>query len=146
VLHPCHNKGEERTVLRFGKNALVFDQSRRSFAIMAGTKRQQEITAALRLLAPHMPLEDALAVKELAQRATFKPMTPAVTAWLALTSHIRHVHTDYDALLAEGYERDAARFFVVAAMDEKLTQWGCSRSVGDSADHENEQDGTAEAG
>ncbi len=113
---------------------------------MAGTRRQQEINAALRLLAPGMPLEDALAVKSEAMRATYKTLTPAVSAWLALTSHVRHVHTDYDMLLDEGYDRAAARFFVVAAMDGKLTEWGCGRSVADADDHENEQDGTPAKG
>jgi hypothetical protein len=140
VLHPRHNKGWQAKLHFFGKNTLVLDQRRRSSAPMSGTKRQQEINMALRLLAPGMPLEDAMLVKELAQRATFKALTPAVTAWLALTSHIRHTHTEYDALLDEGYERDSARFFVVDAMNDRLTQWGCSRSVADTDDQDNAQD------
>jgi hypothetical protein len=137
VLHLRHIKGRMAAICDV-VNCL--GTSARLNCGMAGTKRQQEINAALRLLTPGMLLEDALAVKSEAMRGTYKALTPAVAAWLALTSHIRHVHTDYDALLDEGYDRSAARFFVVAAMDEKLTEWGCSRSVADGDDHENEPD------
>ena len=40
---------------------------------------------------------------------------------------MRHVHTDYDALLADGYDRDAARFFVVDRINEVLTGWRATR-------------------
>ena len=66
----------------------------------------------------------------------------ATALWLALGSHIRHVHTDYDRLLAEGYDRDAARFFVADDTDAVLTGWGCQRSVSESGP---EAEGEAEA-
>lgn len=98
---------------------------------MAGTKRQQAIRKALRALAPGIPLSDAEAVLELAQRNHMKALPPPTALWLALGSHVRHSHTDYDRLLAEGYERDAARFFVIDQTDDVLSGWGCQRSVAD---------------
>jgi hypothetical protein len=96
---------------------------------MAGTQRQQSIRRALRALAPGIPLADAQAVLELAERRHMKDLPPSTALWLALGSHVRHVHTDYELLLADGYDREAARFFVVDETDAVLASWGCQRSV-----------------
>ncbi len=65
-----------------------------------------------------------------------RDLSPVDAAWLAATSHIRHRHTEYDALLAEGYDHDAARFFVLDDMQDVLADWGCSRPiVDDVSDH-----------
>ncbi|WP_365876585.1 DUF2293 domain-containing protein [Bosea sp. (in: a-proteobacteria)] len=98
---------------------------------MVGTRRQQAIRKALRALAPGIPLSDAEAVLALAGRNQMKALPPSTALWLALGSHVRHSHTDYDRLLAEGYERDAARFFVIDQIDDVLSGWGCQRSVAD---------------
>lgn len=103
---------------------------------MAGTKRQQAIRKALRALAPGIPLSDAEAVLALAERRHMKELPPSTALWLALGSHVRHSHTDYDRLLAEGYDRDAARFFVAEETDAVLTSWGCQRSVADAEEIE----------
>ncbi|CAM5771392.1 DUF2293 domain-containing protein [Bosea minatitlanensis] len=103
---------------------------------MAGTRRQQAIRRALRALAPGIPLSDAEAVIALAERRHMKELPPATALWLALGSHARHVYTDYDRLLAEGYDRDAARFFVAGDTDGVLAGWGCTRSVSESEDAE----------
>jgi hypothetical protein len=103
---------------------------------MAGTKRQQAIRKALRALAPGIPLADAEAVLDLAERRHMKTLPPSTALWLALGSHVRHSHTDYDRLLAEGYDRDAARFFVVEEIDAVLSGWGCQRSVADGEEIE----------
>lgn len=98
---------------------------------MAGTKRQQAIRRALRALAPGIPLSDAEAVIALAERRHMKDLPPSTALWLALGSHVRHVHTDYERLLREGYDRDAARFFVAEDTDAVLAGWACQRSVGE---------------
>ena len=105
---------------------------------MAGTKRQQAIRKALRALAPGIPLSDAQAVVELAERRHMKDLPPSTALWLALGSHIRHVHTDYEQLLEDGYEREAARFFVADDTDAVLAGWGCQRSVTESEEAEGE--------
>jgi len=98
---------------------------------MVGTRRQQAIRKALRALAPGIPLADAETVLTLATRNHMKALPPSTALWLALGSHVRHSHTDYDRLLGEGYERDAARFFVADQTDDVLSGWGCQRSVAD---------------
>lgn len=103
---------------------------------MAGTKRQQTIRKALRALAPGIPLSDAEAVLALAERRHMKDLPPSTALWLSLGSHVRHLHTDYEQLLADGYDRDAARFFVADDTDAVLTGWGCQRSVSEGADVE----------
>jgi hypothetical protein len=107
---------------------------------MNGTKRQIAIRRALRALVPGIPLDEAQDILARATRPAMKELPPATALWLALTSHIRHRHTAYDVLLAEGYDRDAARFFVAGPTDDVLTSWGCARSVSDDAEknsHEN---------
>jgi hypothetical protein len=43
---------------------------------------------------------------------------------LSLVAYVRHVLTDYDALLREGYDQDSARFFVAAEIAAVLAEWG----------------------
>ena len=105
---------------------------------MAGTQRQQSIRKALRALAPGIPLADAQAVVALAERRHMKDLPPTTALWLALGSHVRHSHTDYEHLLADGYDREAARFFVVEDTDAVLAGWGCQRSVVDLPEAEEE--------
>ncbi len=105
---------------------------------MAGTKRQQAIRKALRALAPGIPLSDAEAVLTLAERRHMKDLPPATALWLSLGSHVRHVHTDYEQLLADGYEREAARFFIADDTDAVLAGWGCQRSVTELEEAEGE--------
>lgn len=93
------------------------------------TKRQRDLVKALRALAPLIPYDEAQAVLAAAREGTLKHLAPHAAIWLALTARIRHVHTDYDALLAEGYDRDSARFFVVDAMEAALVEWGCTRPL-----------------
>jgi hypothetical protein len=42
---------------------------------------------------------------------------------LAVTAHIRHAETQYDTLLAEGYEREFARAQVIEKVDDILAAW-----------------------
>ena len=54
-------------------------------------------------------------------------------AWLSLTAYVRHVFTDYDDLLAQGYDRASARHFVAAEMEAVLSEWGAQRSLGEES-------------
>lgn len=93
------------------------------------TKRQQEMRRQLRGMAPLIPFADAEAVLAAASGGSLRHLTPAASVWLALTARVRHVYTDYDALLQNGYDRDAARHFVVEAMEAQLMEWGCARPM-----------------
>lgn len=56
---------------------------------------------------------------------------PETVGWLSLVAYIRHALTDYDALLAEGYDIDSARFFVLDTMNDVLERWGARRRLGE---------------
>jgi len=60
-----------------------------------------------------------------------KAGTPESAAWLSLVAYVRHAFTDYDDLLAQGYDQDSARYFVVADMEAVLGRWGVRRRLGD---------------
>ncbi len=91
------------------------------------TKRQKEIAKALTLLLSGAPYIDAEAVRTLAARRQYKRLPASTSVWLATVAHIRHVHTDYDALLNEGYDQDSARHFVLEPINEVLTKWRATR-------------------
>jgi hypothetical protein len=93
------------------------------------TRRQMALRKALRALAPHIPLADAEDVLARAGGGSLRELATNAAVWLALTSHVRHRYTDYDTLLGEGYDRDAARFFVVADTERQLAAWGCARPL-----------------
>ncbi len=95
------------------------------------TRRQRERREALRALAPLISFDEAEAVLQAANAGTLRELSSTSAIWFALLARARHVHTEYDQLLREGYDRDAARFFVREAMEAKLTEWGCARSLPD---------------
>lgn len=97
----------------------------------SGTKRMKQMRKTLRALAPRIPFADAEAVLRVALSKHLNHLPPTIALWQAATSHIRHVHTDYDDLLSEGYDRDAARHFVQDAMNDVLFEWGCNRFIDD---------------
>jgi hypothetical protein len=89
-----------------------------------------DIAAALQRLAPRIPPHEREAVLDHARdSAGLRVALPENAAWLALVAYVRHACTDYDALLADGYDRDSARHFVAAAMTEVLAGWGVRRPL-----------------
>lgn len=91
------------------------------------TQRQRALAKALTLLLPWAPYSDAEAIRAQANAMHLKTLPPSTALWLATVAHIRHRHTDYDSLLAEGYDRDSARFFVMDRINEVLTSWRATR-------------------
>jgi hypothetical protein len=94
--------------------------------------RRSDIEAVLRRLAPRIPphelgavIDHALDSRGLASAA------PETAAWLSLVAYVRHVLTDYDELLEQGYDVDSARHFVAAEIDATLARWGVRRRVRD---------------
>ncbi|GAB4525007.1 MAG: DUF2293 domain-containing protein [Roseibium sp.] len=96
-----------------------------------GTKRQKDMRRALRVLLPRVPMRDAEAILDLALAGHLRHLPPGIALWQATTSHVRHEKTDYDTLLEDDYDRDAARHFVREDMNEVLRDWGCNREVSD---------------
>ena len=93
--------------------------------------RRSEIEAALRRLAPKIPPHEFSAVLDHALDSPgLRTASAEKAAWLSLVAYVRHTLTHYDALLAEGYDRDSARFFVADEMQSMLEQWGVRRKLG----------------
>ncbi|MEP3430412.1 MAG: DUF2293 domain-containing protein [Roseibium sp.] len=94
-----------------------------------GTKRQKDMRKALRALAPRLPMIDAEAILDIALAGHLRHLPPSIAVWQATTTHLRHEHTDYDALLNEGYDRDSARHFVADDINSMLADWGSQKRL-----------------
>ena len=93
--------------------------------------KRSAIEAALRQLAPKIPPHEFGAVADHAlDSAGLRSALPESAAWLSLVAYVRHVFTEYDALLTQGYDRDSARHFVAGEMEEVLRTWGVRRALG----------------
>ena len=92
--------------------------------------KRSAVETALRRLAPKIPPHEFGAVTDHAlDSAGLKSAAPESAAWLSLVAYVRHVFTDYDELLAQGYDRDSARHFVADEMAATLRQWGVRRTL-----------------
>lgn len=88
------------------------------------------IESALRHLAPKIPAHEFGAVVDHALDSEgLRTAAPDAAAWLSLVAYARHVFTEYDALLAQGYDRDSARHFVAEDMEAVLGEWGVRRRL-----------------
>ncbi len=88
------------------------------------------IASALRHLAPHLPAHEFAAVVDHAMDSPgLRVASPENAAWLSLVAYARHTMTEYDELLAQGYDRDSARFFVAGELSELLAGWGVKRKL-----------------
>jgi hypothetical protein len=93
--------------------------------------KRSDIEEALRRLAPKIPPHEFGAVIDHARdSAGLKAASAESAAWLSLVAYLRHAFTDYDELLAQGYDRDSARFFVADDMQALLDDWGVRRKLG----------------
>lgn len=83
------------------------------------------MAAALARLAPRLPgfETDAILDRALASPG-LRHAAPETAARLALIAFARHVFTEYDDLLADGYDRDSARHFVLDDLNTVLVAWG----------------------
>jgi hypothetical protein len=92
--------------------------------------KRSDLEAALRRLAPKIPPHEFAAVIDHARGSPgLRTASPENAAWLSLVAYQRHAFTDYDALLAQGYDRDSARFFVAGEMQAVLEEWGVRRKL-----------------
>lgn len=91
------------------------------------TGRRKAIAKALTVLLPMAPYADIEKIRTDAGAPHLKALPVSIAVWLATVAHIRHAHTDYEKLLAEGYDRDSARFFVIDEINAWLTKWRATR-------------------
>lgn len=94
--------------------------------------RRLSIEGALRRLAPKIPRHEFGAVTDHAlDSAGLRTASPEAAAWLSLVAYVRHTLTEYDELMAQGYDRDSARHFVGDAIEAVLQGWGVRRRLGE---------------
>ncbi len=93
----------------------------------APTGRRRAIAKALTALLPMAPYADMEKIRSDAGAVHMKALPPTIAVWLATIAHVRHMHTDYERLLTEGYDRDSARFFVIGQTNAMLTRWRATR-------------------
>ena len=98
------------------------------------TKLQKEVAEVLARLVPGIPWADAVIVRSEAASRGYRDFPPSVSVWLVLVAHVRHQHTEYETLIAEGYDRASARHFVMDSINEKLTEWRATRFVSEDSD------------
>ncbi|MEL6435925.1 MAG: DUF2293 domain-containing protein [Pseudomonadota bacterium] len=91
------------------------------------TKRQKIVNETLTALAPMMPMEDGQKVRAMANRQRLRSLQAQTAVWLSLVAYIRHVHTDYDEMLDDGYDRDSARHFVLDDINDVIQHWQGTR-------------------
>lgn len=91
------------------------------------SNRRDAVAQALARIAPRQPdFEAGAALDRALASPGLRGASPARAARLALVAYARHVFTDYDALLADGYDRDSARHFVLDALNAVLADWGAA--------------------
>ena len=89
-----------------------------------------DIENALRRLAPRVPAHEFGAVVDHALDSRgLNKASPEAAAWLSLVAYVRHVCTEYDELLQQGYDRESARFFVADEIEAILSDWGVLRRL-----------------
>ena len=89
-----------------------------------------EVEIALRRLAPKIPPHEfASVVDHAVDRRGLSKANPESAAWLSLVAYVRHVFTEYDALRDQGYDEESARYFVAAAIETVLGEWGVRRRL-----------------
>jgi hypothetical protein len=95
-------------------------------------ERRAAIEEALRIIAPDVPdFERGAILDHAVDSLGLRSASPQAAAWLSLVAFIRHALTDYDELLAQGYDTESARHFVAEDIDARLAEWGSRRTVGD---------------
>ena len=91
---------------------------------------RHQVETALRQLAPRIPAHEFAAVVDHAMDSPgLITASPETAAWLSLVAYVRHVFTDYDDLLEQGYDEDSARHFVAAEIEGVLSGWGVRRRL-----------------
>lgn len=94
--------------------------------------RRQTIAQALDHLFPLIERFDREAILDHAEDSPgLVAALPETAAWLSAVAWIRHRRTDYDTLLADGYDRESARHFTLESLNEVLASWGSRRRISD---------------
>ena len=129
---------EERALARAERECLSDAEARRLARERAAEQRQELDMEYVRAFAnrigglfPGCPADEQRAVAEYAcqkysgwvgRTVAAKELDPKAVD-LAVRAHTRHVHTQYDELLARGVPRHEARALVTQSVAEQLNRW-----------------------
>ena len=129
---------EEQALARAERECLSDDEARRLARERAADRRQELDVEYLRAFAhrigelfPMCPADERQALAEHAcqkhsgrvgRAAAAKALEPKAVD-LAVRAHVRHVHTQYDELLAREVPRHEARALVAEAVAQQLNRW-----------------------
>lgn len=91
--------------------------------------RLRQVRKTLKLMIPKATLYDFQKIMEIAEGSHLRHLPSPILAWRSVTTHIRHNHTEYDALLEEGYDVESAKHYVLEAMNETLEIWGATKKI-----------------
>ncbi|KZL21532.1 hypothetical protein PsAD2_00829 [Pseudovibrio axinellae] len=91
---------------------------------MSKTKRQRAISDTLETFIPRVTYLDASEIRRKANQPHLRHLPVRIAVLLATTSYVRHQYTNYDDLLDEGLDRDAARYCVAHDMETIIGEWG----------------------
>lgn len=72
-----------------------------------------------------IPYYDAEQIIVATQKPHLKHLPISIATWLATIAYIRHNYTDYDNLLQDGFEKEAARYYTTQQINETLENWQC---------------------
>jgi len=104
---------------------------------MGAPSRRRLIGDALARLLPSVPPYDRTEILDHALLSPgLKKASAEAAAWLSAVAHIRHVHTEYQALLDQGYGVEAARHFTLEPINQVLASWGGHRRLSAAEDEE----------
>ncbi|MFE1599355.1 DUF2293 domain-containing protein [Methylobacterium sp. ID0610] len=100
-----------------------------------GLDRRAMVADALARLAPRVPDFESEAIVDRALASSgLRGAAPETAAWLAMVAYARHVFTEYDALLEDGYDQDSARHFILDDLNAVLGEWGVKRRISEEPD------------
>lgn len=90
-------------------------------------KRKAVLQQELRKLFSSIPYYDAIRITTQAAAPHLQTLPPSIAIWLSAIAYIRHEYTDYNILLSEGMDLDAARFFTKEQINKQLRLWASNR-------------------
>jgi hypothetical protein len=95
--------------------------------------RRDALRMELRRQAPRIPRHECEAVLDHALSSPgLRSAAAGRAVRLSLIAYARHVFTEYDALLEDGYDADSARHFVLDDLNGVLSRWGVADLVDDA--------------
>lgn len=76
-----------------------------------------------------IPYYDSEQIIKNVAKPHLKQLPSSIAVWLCVISYIRHEYTDYDNMLQNGFEKDAARHYTTQQINDILEKWQCTKKL-----------------